>query len=624
MCGIAGFVGAANPSVLERMSRLLVMRGPDAAGTWSSPDGSTHFAHRRLSIIDLQGGAQPMTSADGSCTIVYNGEIYNHAELRKELEAAGAQFLTDHSDTEVILNGYVLHGPDFVERLNGMWAFAIYDKEKRRLFCSRDRFGKKPFFYFAKGGEFAFASELTALLEHPSCPSSLDILSLKKFFAYCLIPAPRTVLAGVYKLPAGCHLFVDCTTGAVEIRRFWEYVPEPDEGFGEKWEAEKAEELRELLRAAVRRRLVSDVPLGVFLSGGLDSTAVAAFAARETGAARLQSFSIGFTQPSFDESAYAKNAARFIGCQHHLETLDLHKTRELLPFILSRLDEPQGDPSLLPTFLLSRFARRSVTVALGGDGGDELFAGYDPFRALQAAEWYRRLVPRPVHEGIRLLAGFLPVSHENLSLDFKIKRTLRGLSFRRRYWLPVWMGALTPRRINELFGDKTAPEELYSEAVEAWESAPGGDLIERATQFFVRLYLQDGILAKCDRASMMNSLEVRSPFLDIEIANFARKLPSSLKLRNGTTKYILKKALEPILPAQILHRKKKGFGVPIGEWFREGALKVRGTGVVHEEAARRFARAHISARSDERQFLWCQYVLENWLSARTGSEIVAG
>lgn len=616
MCGIAGFVGRADPGALERMSRSMVLRGPDAAGAWSSPDGAVHFTHRRLSIIDLADGAQPMRSADGNLTIVFNGEIYNHMELRADLESRGGRFLTDHSDTEVLLQGYALDGPEFVHRLNGMWAFAIHDRKNRRIFCSRDRFGKKPFFYFSRGAEFAFASELNALLEHPSCPRSIDPLSLKKFFAYCLVPAPRTILRGVHKLPAGCNMFVDLADGSQTVRRYWEYLPEPEPHGGEKWEVEKAEELRELLRQAVRRRLVSDVPLGVFLSGGIDSAAVAAFAARETGGGRLQTFSIGFTQPSFDESAHAKNAARFLGCRHHLEVLDLHKAREFLPRVLSRLDEPQGDPSLLPTWLLSRFARRSVTVALGGDGGDELFAGYDPFRALHVAEWYRRLVPRPVHEGIRLLAGLLPVSHENLSLDFKIKRTLRGLGHRRRFWMPVWMGALSPRAVNDLFGDRTPPEELYSEAVEAWESAPGANLVDRTTQFFVRLYLQDGILAKADRASMMNSLEVRSPFLDINVADFARRLPSSVKLRNGVTKYLLKKALEPVLPAEILHRRKKGFGVPVGEWFREGALKVRGAGPFREETARKLIRAHTTGSADERQFLWCQFALENWIGNR--------
>jgi asparagine synthase (glutamine-hydrolysing) len=367
---------------------------------------------------------------------------------------------------------------------------------------------------------------------------------------------------------------------------------------------------------------MADVPLGVFLSGGIDSSAVAALAARHLPAGRLRTFSIGFTDPSFDESAYAREAAALIGCQHSCEILDFTRARDLLPGLLARLDEPLGDASLLPTYLLSGFTRRHVTVALGGDGGDELFAGYDPFLALQKADLYARLVPRTLHPAICLLAARLPVSHANISLDFKIKRTLRGLSYDPQLRLPVWMGPLEPWEINAFFGDRTSEEELYSEAIAAWESAGSqAHSVDRALQFFTRLYLQDDIMAKVDRASMLHGLEARSPFLDLEVVDFARHLPHAVKLHQGTTKWILKKALEPLLPPSLLHRKKKGFGIPIGAWLREGALtpeipKRSGTSEGFVQASLNF---HRSGRSDQRLFLWCQHVLESWRRAQKQS-----
>jgi asparagine synthase (glutamine-hydrolysing) len=302
-----------------------------------------------------------------------------------------------------------------------------------------------------------------------------------------------------------------------------------------------------------------------------------------------------------------------------LEILDLERARDLLPGLLARLDEPLGDASILPTWLLSGFTRRHVTVALGGDGGDELFAGYDPFQALQKADLYSRLVPRSLHPAIRLLASRLPVSHANISLDFKIKRTLRGLSYRDELRLPVWMGALEPSEIDRYFGDHTSEEELYSEAIEAWEAAgEQAHSVDRALQFFTRLYLQDGIMAKVDRASMLHSLEARSPFLDLEVIDFARRLPHAVKLREGTTKWILKKALEPVLPASILHRKKKGFGTPIGPWLREGAIAPEIPADPASGIVRKALQSHRSGRSDERLFLWCQHVLGEWRKAREG------
>lgn len=611
MCGIAGFVGEGGRAELEGMTARLTHRGPDADGFFSDAKNGVHLGHRRLSIIDLACGTQPMPTEDGRQVIVFNGEIYNHRELRTDLEARGCVFQTDHSDTEVLLQGYREYGESFVEKLNGMWAFAIWDAEKRRLFLSRDRFGKKPLYWFFREGTFAFASELTALLEHPNSPRSISRKALLKFFAYALIPAPHSAVEGIWKLPAGHNLVLEIGAAPV-VKRYWRYELEVDEALARRTEASLAAELLERLDRAVKRRLMSDVPLGVFLSGGVDSTAIAALAARHVGAGTLRTFSIGFSEPTYDESAFARRAAEFLQTNHESEQLDLDKACEVLPQIFDQLDEPQGDNSLLPTWLLSRFTRRHVTVALGGDGSDELFAGYDTFRGLQKAENYARLVPRPLHHAIKALAGLLPVSHTNLSLDFKLKRGLGGVSHPPALWNAAWLGALRPEELCQIFQEPVALEEIYSEAIETWDACRQPDLINRTLQFYTEIYLQDGILAKVDRASMMHGLEARSPFLDIEVADFARRLPAHFKLRNGTTKYLLKKALEPLLPADIIHRKKKGFGTPVGAWFQTGRLAPKSSSAF---AMERIAR-HRAGRADERLYLWCQLCFDEWLERR--------
>ena len=631
MCGIAGFAGPGDAGVLRRMTDAIQHRGPDAEGFWTDSAEGIFLGHRRLSIVDLAGGGQPMWTRDGAVGVTFNGEIYNHAELRAELKARGCDFVTDHSDTEVLLHGYREWGESFVNRLNGFWAFVIYDRAKKRLFGSRDRFGKKPLYYFHEAGAFGFASDLPALLQHPDCPRNLSPLSLKKYFAYCYIPAPRSIFDRVWKLPGGWSFTYDPSSRELKTWRYWEFVlePEPMADPGKRPDAdhekrkigEWSEQISAALEAATKRRLMSDVPLGIFLSGGIDSSAIAVLAAKHVPQGQLNTFSIGFDEPSFDESRYARQVAESLGARHHHETLGLDRTADILPDIIAKLGEPLGDGSLLPMYLLSRFTRQRVTVALGGDGGDELFAGYDPFRALRSAERYARLVPRPVHHAIRLLANRLPVSHANISLDFKIKRTLMGLSHPPKLWNAVWMGALEPAEIEALFREPCDPEEIYSEAIETWDHCRQPNLVDRALQYFTCLYLQDVILAKVDRASMMCSLEARSPFLDIELVDIARRIPWQFKLRGGQTKWILKKALAPLLPREIVDRPKKGFGMPIGRWLREGRFPFdHASAFPHLDVAftERKHAAHMAGRSDERLFLWCYWLLSEWMKKWPG------
>jgi asparagine synthase (glutamine-hydrolysing) len=617
MCGIAGFVGIGSRDDLAAMNAAQAHRGPDGEGCWVDEAARVHLGHLRLAIIDIAGGVQPMWTPDGSVGIIFNGEIYNYAELRDELAAAGATFVTDHSDTEVLLQAYRHWGDDCVKRLNGMWAFVIYDRARKRLFGSRDRFGKKPLYYVDRPDLFAFASELSALTAHPAVKPGVSRLGLQKYFAYGYIPAPHSILEGVRKLPGGHSFEYDLAGARLRTWKYWDFLIEPQEPGDARQEERWCEELRHLLARAVERRLVSDVPIGAFISGGIDSSAVAAYASKALGPDRLNTFSIGFKEPSFDESAYARRAAQHVRSVHHERMLSIDLARELAPRVLSRLDEPMADSSILPTYLLSGFAREKVTVALGGDGADELFAGYDPFRALAAAKLYSSVVPKPIHRGIALAASHLPVSHSNMSLDFRIKRTLQGLDFPPRLWCPTWMAPVPPKDLAECVGQPVDIEEVYSEAIETWEEDTNTSYVDKVLRFYTKLYLQDDILTKVDRASMMHSLEVRAPFLDIELVDFVRRLPSSVKLRGNQTKWILKKALEPVLPRDILHRSKKGFGVPIGEWFRSGHLSLgpRRAEAVPAVFSSERLRRHVANASDERAFLWSLSVLNQFAGA---------
>ena len=613
MCGIAGYVGEGREGDLRAMGDRLAHRGPDGEGVFRAPDAGVHLLHRRLAIIDLATGDQPMWNEDRTVCVIFNGEIYNHVALRAELVAKGHRFASHHSDTEVLVHGYEEWGTELPGRLNGMFAFAIWDAPRRRLFLARDRFGKKPLYYACRPGLFAFASELTALAAHSGVRTEVDRDSLRKLFAYGFIPAPRSFYRDVSKLPGGHWMAFEIDRpGVVTVRRYWQFEIETDHALASRPEESLAEELRHLLERAVERRLMSDVPLGIFLSGGIDSSAVLAYAAKHMPAGNVHTFSIGFHEPSFDESAHARAVASHFGTQHHEEMLGIDRARDMTPEVLGRLDEPFGDPSIVPTYLLCEFARRRITVALGGDGGDELFAGYDPFKALAAARWFRRLTPGWLRGGIRSLAEMLPVSDGNMGLDFKIKRGLRGASQPPSLWNPVWLGPLEPRELAELFLEPVAPEAVYEEAIAAWDGSKAGNDVDRTLEFYTRFYLQDDILVKGDRASMMVSLEVRSPFLDNDLVDFARRLPHALKYRNGRTKHLLKFALRGVVPDEVLERRKKGFGIPLTRWLRtwDPAAFERG-GIVAGNAGWAAAqlREHQAGSRDNRLALWCLLAL---------------
>ena len=439
-------------------------------------------------------------------------------------------------------------------------------------------------------------------------------VELREGVAWGYLPAPHALIEGCCKLPAGHLARVDTANHQVTVKPYWTFELTPDEALTDAHEARLAEELRHLLFQAVERRLISDVPIGLFLSGGLDSSSVLAGACHAMTGETPKTYCVGFNEPSFDESGYARTVATAFGSDHHEQTLDFARARSEIPNVLSRLDEPIGDASILPTYLLARFTREHVTVALSGDGGDELLGGYDPFKALAPSRLYSTLVPPFVHRQARRLADLLPASKANMGFDFKVKRTLRGLSYPQGAWIPAWMSPLEPDEIRDIFEEPLDANELYGEAIAWWERRPDASLVDKSLEFFTRFYLQDDILTKVDRAAMMVSLETRAVFLDNDLVQFCRKLPHRFKFRNGQGKYLLKKAMADILPADIVSRRKKGFGIPLLQWLRElppmeAPQKLPGMKTAEIEAA---WRDHRAGKADHRLFLW------QWLAVQYG------
>ncbi len=622
MCGISGFVSTsldadrAGP-ILRGMCAAIRHRGPDDEGYYA--DGHAALGIRRLSIIDVAGGHQPISNEDGTIWIVFNGEIYNFAELRDELRSRGHRFRT-RSDTEVIVHLYEDAGLDCVTRLDGMFAFAIWDKARRRLFLARDRIGKKPLHYAALSDGIVFCSELKGLLKHPGITRDLSIPALTRYLIHDYVPAPRTIFRDIFKVPPGHRLVYEA--GSVHASQYWDF-PAPDRR-ADMPDEEGAERLQALLDAATRRRLVSEVPLGAFLSGGIDSSAVAALMARNS-PSTVKTFCVGFPEKSFDETGYARRVASYLGTEHHEDVMTPRAILDLIGRIADLLDEPLADASVLPTYLLSRFTRERVTVALSGDGGDEMFAGYPTYQAHRVAR-LMTWAPHPVLGWTRGVAARLPVSYDNFSLDFKIKKFVSGLGHPPELRHAIWLGSFATQELPSLFARETwqqvCEDDPFSE-VRAYARAAGNrDWLGRLLYLDAKLYLQDGVLVKVDRASMACSLEVRCPFLDTAVVEFTSRLPASKKLRGLTTKHLLKRSLRSLLPPEILNRPKKGFGVPLGFWIRGdlralfqdmlSPARIARQGIFNESAVDRLLSEHIAGRQDHRKKLWNLFVFQMW------------
>jgi asparagine synthase (glutamine-hydrolysing) len=629
MCGICGVAGgdpAAGRDLVHRMCSAMVHRGPDDEGSVHL-DGVT-LGMRRLSIIDLEGGHQPMHNEDSTVWVVQNGEIYNHLELRRLLIAAGHSFNTQ-SDTEALVHGYEEWGGEMVERLNGMFAFAVLDRRRGSVLLARDRMGIKPLHYAIDGDRLVFASELKALLRDPALRKGIDPVALDDYLAYEFVPSPSSIVRGISKLQPGHTLTWSVAESSHELRRYWSPQLNLDGG-GDRRSIERrrsldddCEELRSVLRESVRKELISDVPLGVFLSGGIDSSAVAAMMTQLGG--EVKSFSVGFAERSFDESAHARLVARHLGTEHHELTLEPGMLLDLVPKLPDLLDEPLGDASIIPTYLLSEFTRRHVKVALGGDGGDELFAGYPTLQAHRLAGYYLR-APRVLRERVvEPLVRRLPVSRNNLSFDFRAKRFVSGAGYDVAERHQRWMGSFT-RVDRALVYSKDMREELESRGgyhvYSLKDGSQAGDPINQALLLDMRLYLENDILVKLDRASMMASLEGRVPLLNNDFVEYATHLPLNMKLRGLRSKFLLKRALRGVLPDSILNRPKKGFGIPVAQWFR-GPLKeqmlsvlspqrILSEGFFDPHGVNRLIHDHLAGRRDNRKQLWTLFAFELW------------
>ncbi len=612
MCGIAGYWGTGTRDILNRMGDSLTHRGPDDGGVLEM--GSVGLAHRRLSIVDLSPtGHQPMSNDSGDIAVVFNGEIYNHHELRevflKEYAFKGS------SDTEVLLHLYEEFGEAFLEKIKGMFAIAMYDVKKGTLLLARDHLGKKPLYWTRSGSTLIFGSELKALRTHPLCPSDINQTAITEFLVHEYIQSPATIYTNIFKLAPGTSLTFD----GKEIKHSVFAETRSTLGSFRRSFSDAQKELYTLLDTAVQKRMVADVPVGIFLSGGLDSSTIAYFA-QKSSARKVKTFSIGFDDTSFDESNYAREVAQLLGTEHHERIIGPNDLIQAIKNIPNVLDEPMADSSIIPTLAVSAFTSDEVKVVLGGDGADELFFGYDTYYAHQLGMLYEH-VPKPAHRALNYLAYMLPVSHGYMSFDFKLKKFLSGFETSRSRRNTYWLSAFTPEELSGILTYDVDESKLFASTdayygtdVNFWDSLQ---------MEYLKGYLAEDILVKTDRAGMAHGLEVRAPFLDIDLVNFALSLPLEYKLHGRTSKYVLKEMMKEHLPQHIISRKKKGFNIPIGAWIR-GELKdvfhetiLNGalikSGLFKRDGLAILLEAHITGTCDNRKKLWTLFVLALWM-----------
>ena len=625
MCGITGWANLdsrtpppeGGEDLLRSMCDRMVHRGPDSEG-YLLDDGIA-LGMRRLAIIDLLTGEQPTFNEDHSIAVILNGEIYNYRELRADLENRGHTFRSA-SDTEILPHLYEEYGREMVQHLNGMFAFALWDDKRRRLFIARDRFGEKPLYWGVFDRTLLFASEPKVLLAHPAVRPGLNLNALRQYLSFDYVPAPLSIYEGISKLPAAHTLTLE--NGRIKVDRYWRLsyktrAPVPSV-------KEAADELRQLLADSVRMRLVSDVPLGVLLSGGIDSSMVAALAV-QAASETVKTFSISFAESSFDESPYARAVAKFLGTDHHEERFSASLAANLVGEIGSWMDEPISDPSVVPTYLLSRFTRKHVTVALGGDGGDEIFAGYPMYFGHRMARAFLTL-PRVMRRSlIEPMVNLLPVKTKNLSFDYRARRFITASHYDEVARHHVWFGSFTPDDQDVLLSDevkRVSDGDIYRDARRIFAECDSNDLTECMQSLDTQLYLAEDILTKVDRASMAVSLEVRAPYLDLRVAEFAASLPSRYKLHGYTSKYILKRAAKGLVPPFVWRRGKKGFGVPFAQWLKAelrpmardllSAERLRRGGLFNPEYVARLQDEHERGVANHRKLLWTLLSFELW------------
>jgi len=619
MCGICGvtyFDRERNVSELEvkGMCDVIRHRGPDDQG-WITK-GNYGIGMRRLSIIDLFTGRQPIANEDGSIWIVFNGEIYNHMELRDELVKKGHTFQTK-CDTEAIVHAYEEYGEDCPKKLNGMFGFAILDQKKQTLFLARDRLGIKPLYYYHDSGKFAFGSELKSILQVENIPREVDKRALDIFLTFEYIPSPYSIFEGIRKLPPGHSLTLK--DGRITIKEYW------DLRFDEKEtpEDDLCEQLLDLFQDAVKIRLMSDVPLGAFLSGGIDSSAIVAMMSRVMDRP-VKTFSIAFKEDTYNESPYAQQIADRFNTEHHVEVIEpnaLELTEKLVGF----LDEPFGDFSIFPTYLVSKMARKHVTVSLSGDGGDELFAGYDTYIANKAGRAYERL-PGLLRGAMHPILNRIPPTEKKKGLINRAKRFVEGMQLPPDLEHTRWMIFLQEAEKPKLYSDDLQDVLNGSDSFEFIRSyfnrVNTTDPLNRQLYVDIKSYLVDDILVKVDRMSMATSLETRVPFLDHRFVEFTATIPSRLKLQGKSTKYLLKKAMQGILPPEILNRGKEGFSIPIKNWLKTDLKslmlevlepqKIKREGFFNANYVEQLKKEHLSGKKNHSHRLWSMMVFGIW------------
>ena len=627
MCGICGIAVVDNsppPSieVLRNMMHLIEHRGPDDHGYYK--DDHVGIGSQRLSIIDLESGRQPISNENETLWIVFNGEIYNYRELRLNLQKKNHDFKS-HSDTEVILHLYEEYGVDCLQLLDGIFSFAIWDNNKRELFIGRDRIGIKPLYFILLQEKLIFASELKSIIAHPEVEKDIDLISLNEYLSFEYVPTPRTIIRDLKRLEPGHYLRFNSL--GLEVKPYWNISFRRSESRPPVNWRDYAIGLDETLRNCVRKELVSDVPVGVLLSGGIDSSTIAAYMVQEY-SGTVESFTIGFNEGSFDESTYAKEVANYLGTNHNELTLTSQMALGLVENIYDYLDEPFADSSFIPTFLLSKFARQKVKVVLGGDGGDELMAGYPTLLAHKLINYYEHIVPWSFRASIspRLL-NLMSVSFDNLSFDFRLRRFLEGrgvpLIARHHRWLGSFLDEEKTRLlqdwINPVLRDTYA--QAYAYANECDARLPFNQILFDD----LKMYLEGDILYKVDRASMAASLEVRVPFLNRDAVRFINELPFELKLHRFNGKYLLKKSVRDLLPNKIIDRPKKGFNMPVAQWLtselRELLLDMlsdeytKRQGIFNGNYIQELIEDHFSRRKDNRKLLWTLLMFQMWYKA---------
>lgn len=610
MCGIGGYFGEGNTNELARINEALAHRGPDGQGVWEGK--GVGLAHRRLAIIDLSASAaQPMHR--GGLSVAFNGEIYNYKELRKELEVRGQHFSTQ-SDTEVILALFEQEGEKAFSRLEGMFAIALYDAAGDTLFLARDRFGEKPLYYARTGSALIFSSEPKALFAHEGLQRTVNSEGLASYLSYDVSASPLSMFEHISKVPPATYLVI--TRSDMQEHCYWKpsFVPRQVS------EQTALKELDELLENSVRRQLISDVPLGVFLSGGIDSSLIAAYAKKLSG--EVHTFSVGFDEKSFDESSYAREVAAHLETIHHEHILTAQDIQKALHTMVEYSDEPIADPAMLPLHLLSSFARERITVALSGDGSDELFLGYPTFFAEQLLRGYNH-VPQIVRKGISSVVQHLPVSHGYMSFDFKARQFLKGADKPPAKVHHAWLAAFSEQEISELLtpAHRDAVRAVAARDERLFAEASDAPPLTQSSWWYARALLEL-YLTKADRASMCASLETRAPFLDRAVAEYALTLPPELKLSRGRGKYILRRLAEQKLPHAIAWRKKHGFGLPIGQWLR-GEWKqlltetlseptVRSAGLCEPQVVSRYIAEHMAGTHNHSKKLFSLLMLHLW------------